>query len=66
MGLILISPGCAIKRCKGRKCGVRMVHYHDGYEYRGVNLFVYLLKYKNPRYGRGFEKPVKDPSAENN
>ncbi|MDX2191085.1 MAG: hypothetical protein SFY32_14585 [Bacteroidota bacterium] len=52
-----------MKRCKGRLCGVRMEHYHDGYEYRGVSLFEYIFKFKNPRYGNGFPEPTKDPSA---
>lgn len=54
---------CAIKRCKGKQCTVRMVHYHNGDEFRGVNLFTYLFKNKNPRYGWGFPTLVKDPNG---
>ena len=45
-------------------CTVRMVHYHDGTEYRGVSLFHWYFKGKNPRYGDGYPKLVKDPAAE--
>lgn len=60
---IFISHSCVIKRCKDRQCTVRMVHYHNGDEYRGVNLFTYLFKNKNPRYGWGYPNLVKEPNA---
>ena len=61
--LMTSLDACVMKRCRGRQCTVRMEHYHDGYEYRGVNWFTYIFKYKNPRYGKGYPDLVKDPSA---
>lgn len=40
-----------------------MVHYHNGLEYRGVTLWEWFFKYKNPRYGEGYGVLVKDPAA---
>lgn len=42
-----------------------MVHYHMGYEYRGVSLWDWHFKYKNPRYGEGYPTLVNDPTIEN-
>ncbi len=61
--LLFCTSSCAIKRCKGRQCTVKMVHYHNGDEFRGVSLFTYLFKNKNPRYGWGFPNLVKDPNG---
>lgn len=69
VGFIFITfllDSCALKRCKGRQCTVRMVHFHNGDEYRGVSLFTYLFKNKNPRYGWGFPNLVKDPNGVEN
>lgn len=54
---------CFKPRCKNRQCGVRMEHYHNGDEFRGVSLFNYIFRYKNPRTGNGFPEIVKDPAA---
>ncbi len=42
---------------------MQMVHYHNGLEYRGVTLWEWFFKYKNPRYGEGYGVLVKDPAA---
>lgn len=42
---------------------MRMVHYVDGTEYRGVSQWDWIFRYKNPRYGEGYAKLAKDPSA---
>lgn len=54
---------CAVPRCKGKQCTVRLVHYHDGYEYRGVSLFEWYFMYKNPRAGEGYKTIKQDPSV---
>lgn len=64
--LILLNISCWPKRCKGRQCTVRMMHYHHGDEYRGVNKFTYFFRNKNPRYGWGYPNLVKDPNSIDN
>ena len=59
-----LSSCLFMARCKNRQCGVRMEHYHNGDEFRGVSLFDYIFKYKNPRTGNGFPELVKDPAAQ--
>lgn len=39
------------------------MHYHTGDEYRGVSVFTYMFKNKNPRYGWGYPNLVKDPNG---
>lgn len=61
--VFFVNFACWPKRCKGRQCTVRMMHYHNGDEFRGVNKFTYFFKNKNPRYGWGYPNLVKDPNA---
>ncbi|MFN0050032.1 MAG: hypothetical protein ACKVOU_12995 [Cytophagales bacterium] len=61
--IFAIFASCALPRYKKQPDGVRMVHYHTGVEYRGVNLFEWFFKFKNPRYGEGYGELVKDPNA---
>lgn len=52
-----------LSRYKKQPDGVRMVHYHFGTEYRGVSVWEWWFKFRNPRYGQGYNELVKDPSS---
>ncbi len=61
--LLFFLFSCALPRYKKQPDAVRMVHYHYGEEYRGVSLWDWFFKYKNPRQGQGYGSLAKDPAA---
>ena len=61
--IFFLLQNCALPKYEKQPDGVRMVHYHTGYEYRGVSLWDWHFKYKNPRYGQGYGFLSKDPAA---
>ncbi len=52
------------KRCKMKSCHVRMMHMHEGTEFKGKrkwSLKACFFFNKNPKYGEGYKKDQRDP-----